>query len=138
MRFLIAATAAALIAVPAAAQDRDVPPEVDLADRLNSPVVQYGVPAAMSALIAALMDTRVGGFAQFTDPDEDIRPNDTLRDLASRDDPYFEERLHADARRSTEMMGRMAGGFAAMMPELRATADRMRDEMDRIDRDYDR
>jgi hypothetical protein len=138
MRFLIAATAAALIAAPAAAQDRDVPPEVALADRLNSPVVQYGVPAAITAMLGALLDTRVGGFAQFTDPDEDIRAGDTLGDLVERDDPEFRARAYADARRSTQAMGRLAGSVAAMMPELRATADRMRGELDRIDRDYDR
>lgn len=136
MRFLIAATAAALIAAPAVAQERA--PEVELADRLNSPAVQYSVPAAMTALLGALMDTRVGGFAQFTDPEEDIRPNDTLGDLVERDDPEFRQRAYTDARRSTEMMGRMAGSFAAMMPELRASADRMRGELDRIERDYDR
>lgn len=135
MRFLIAATAAALIAVPAIAQVRDVPPEVALADRLNDPLVQHGVAASMSAMLAALMDTRVGGFAQLTDPYEDIRASDTLGDLVARDDPYFQERAYADARRSTELMGRMAGSFAAMMPELRNTADRMRYEFDRIDRD---
>ena len=139
MRILIAAAAAALIAAPVAAQYHDAPPpEVALADRLNDPVVQHGVAASMSAILAALMDTRVGGFAQFTDPHEDIRPSDTLGDLVARDDPYFQERAYADARRSTEMMGRMAGSFAAMMPELRNTADRMRSELDRVDRDYDR
>ncbi len=139
MRFLIATAIAALIAVPAAAQYRDAPPpEVELADRLNDPVVQHGVAASMSAMLAALMDTRVGGFAQLTDPYEDIRPSDTLGDLVARDDPYFQERAYADARRSTELMGRMAGSFATMMPELRNTADRMRTEFESIDRDYDR
>ncbi|RHW17588.1 hypothetical protein D1610_09035 [Sphingomonas gilva] len=138
MRFLIAATAAALIAAPVAAQYRDAPPEVELADRLNDPLLQHGVAASMSAMLGALLDTQVGAFAQFTAPHEDIRPDDTLRDLARRDDPYFEERAYADARRSTELMGRMAGSFAAMMPQLRATADRMRHEFERIDRDYER
>jgi hypothetical protein len=142
MRFWIAATAAALIAAPAAAQLHDAPPpEVALADRLNDPLVQHGVAASMSALLGALMDTRVGGFAQLTDPYEDIRPNDTLGDLVARDDPYFEERAYADAQRATALMGAMAGSFATMLPELRDTADRMRHEFDRIDRgdqdDYD-
>jgi hypothetical protein len=136
MRFLIVATAAALIAAPVAAQERA--PEADLAERLNSPVVQYGVPAAIATMLSALMETRVGGFAQFTNPEEDIRPNDTLGDLIERDDPEFRQRAYADARRSTEMVGRMAGSFAAMMPELRASAERMRGELDRIERDYDR
>lgn len=139
MRFLIAATAAALIAGPVAAQYRDAPPpEAELADRLNDPVVQHGVAASMSAMLGALMATHVGGFAQFTDPSEDIRPGDTLGDLVAGDDPYFQERAYADARRSTELMGRMAGSFAAMMPELRNTADRMRHEFEVFDRDYDR
>lgn len=139
MRFLIATAAAALIAAPAAAQYRDAPPpEVELADRLNDPVVQHGAAAAMSAMLGALMDTRVGGFAMFTDPYEDVRPSDTLGDLVERDDPYFRERAYADARRSTELMGAMAGSIATIMPELRNSADRMRHEFDRIDRDYDR
>lgn len=137
MRFLIATVAATLIAAPVAAQYRDAPPpEAELADRLNGPLVQHGIPAAMSGLLAALMDTRIGGFAQFTDPSEDIRPGDTLGDVVARDDPYFQQRVHADARRSTAMIGQMAGSIAAMIPELRNTADRLRDQVDSIDRDY--
>lgn len=132
MRFLIVVAAAGLIAAPSAAQVGDVPPEVELADRLNDPVVQQAVPAAMAAMLAALMDTRVGGLAALTDPAEDIRPGDTLGDLVARDDPGFQTRAYADARRSTEMMGRMAGSIATIMPELRASADRMRDALGSI------
>lgn len=139
MRFVIAVAAFSL-AAPAAAQWRDVPPpEVELADRLNGPVVQYGVPAAIDTLLGALLETRVGGFARFTDPAEDIRPEDRLGDLVGRDDPYFRERVRDDARRSTQAMGRMAGSLAAMMPELRASADRLRgalNGLDGLDGDY--
>ena len=43
-----------------------------------------------------------------------------------RDDPYFEQRLHANARRATRTAGVMADEFAGMLPELRARLARVK------------
>lgn len=123
MRFAIAATALSLIALPAAAQSRA---EVQAAERLNDPIVQEGAAAAVSALAGIVLDTRVGALARYADPRDDIRPNDTLRDIKRRDDPHFEARLQDDTRRSVAIAGVAAGDMVAMSGELLRTADRLR------------
>ncbi|MBN2973589.1 hypothetical protein JW805_16405 [Roseomonas aeriglobus] len=123
MRLLSAALALSVVAVPAAAQSRA---EVDAARRLNDPVVQEGVAAAVSALAGIVLDTRVGPLARYTDPRDDIRPNDTLRDIERRRDPHFEARLHDDTRRAVAGAGMVASDALAMSGELARTADRLR------------
>ena len=120
MRFAIVAATLSLIAVPAAAQTRS---EVEVVDRLNDPVVQEGVAAMVGALAGIVLDTRVGPLARYTD---DLRPNDTLRDIKRRDDPHFEARLHDDTRRTVARAGAVAGDMVAMSGEMRRTAERLR------------
>lgn len=119
MRILPIALALSAIAVPAAAQSR----EVDAARKLNDPVVQEGLAAAISALAGIVLDTRVGPLAAYSD---DIRPSDTLRDVQRRRDPAFEARLHDDARRAVAVAGQAASDGAAMSAELKRTATRLR------------
>ncbi|URW75599.1 hypothetical protein M9980_13925 [Sphingomonas donggukensis] len=123
MRLIPIAAALCVVAAPAAAQHRT--PESDVARRMADPVVQDGAAAAISALAGIVLDTRVGPLARWTDPRDDIRPNDTLRDLKRREDPNFERHLHNDARRTLATAGAAAGDLAAMMGELRHTADRL-------------
>jgi hypothetical protein len=128
MRFAIAVTALSLIALPAAAQSRNDRPRTPapVVDRLNDPVVQEGAAAAVSALAGIVLDTRVGPLARYADPREDIRPNDTLRDLKRRDDPHFEARLRDDTRRTVAIAGATAGDMLTMSGELLRTTDRLR------------
>lgn len=122
MRLIPAALALCVIAAPAAAQSRA---EVDAARRLNDPVVQEGIAGAVSALAGIVLDTRVGPLARYTDPRDDIRPNDTLRDIERRRDPHFEARLHDDTRRAVAGAGMVAGDALAMSSELARTAGRL-------------
>lgn len=121
MRLIPAALALCVIASPAAAQSR----ADDAARRLNDPVVQEGVAAAVSALAGIVLDTRVGPLARYTDPRDDVRPNDTLRDLKRRDDPHFEARLRDDTRRAVAGAGMVATDALAMSSELARTAARL-------------
>jgi hypothetical protein len=80
----------------------------------------------MSGLAAIVLDTRVGPLAQFADPDSDIRPSDTLRDVERRRDPQFEAKLHDQTRRAVATAGLAANDALAMSGELARTADRLR------------
>ncbi len=125
MRKLIAAAIVSVtIAAPAVARDMPPPPAAELADRLADPMVQEGVAGAVSALAGIVLDTRVGPLARYTDGR--IRPNDTLRDVKRRDDPYFEARLHNDTRRAVRTAGAVAGDATAMAGELSVTVGRLR------------
>lgn len=120
MRLVPIALALSAIAAPAAAQSR---PEVDAARRLNDPVVQDGVAAAVSALAGIVLDTRVGPLARYSD---EIEPGDTLRDVERRRDPDFERRLHENTRSAVRTAGAVASDGVAMSAELARTADRLR------------
>ncbi|MES2337052.1 MAG: hypothetical protein V4537_03015 [Pseudomonadota bacterium] len=120
LSFVPVAAALSAVALPAAAQTRDSARAVE---RLNDPVVQAGLTAAIDALAGIVLDTRVGPLARYTD---DIRPNDTLRDVKRRDDPQFEARLHDNARRAIATAGAAASDGVAMSAELARTADRLR------------
>lgn len=126
MRLVSAAAVLCAIAMPAAAQSRD---QAEALRRLNDPMVQEGVAMAMSALAGIVLDTRVGPLARYADPDEDIRPSDTLRDVERRRDPHFEAKLHDRTRRAVGTMGAVTNDALAMSGELARTADRLREAL---------
>jgi hypothetical protein len=126
MRLISVAAAMCLFALPAAAQSTA---EADAAHRLNDPMVQEGIAMAMSGLAGIVLDTRVGPLARYADPEADIRPSDTLRDLQRRKDPHFEAKLHERTRRAVATAGAVANDTLAMSAELARTADRLRDAL---------
>lgn len=126
MRLVSAAALLCAIALPAAAQSQR---EADAVRALNDPMVQEGIAMAMAGLAGIVLDTKVGPLARYADPDADIRPTDTLRDLERRKDPHFEAKLHDRTRRAVAMTGAVAGDALAMSGELARTADRLRDAL---------
>jgi hypothetical protein len=120
-----------LLATPAFAQDRHAAPSTDqrvaaVGDALSNPAVQESAATFVSALADALLDTHVGPVARYTDPRDDVRPNDTLRDVVTRDDPGFERRLHDNTRGVVAQAGQVTHETATMTAELNATATRLR------------
>lgn len=129
MRVLMLPLAMLAFAAPAHARDGAPAPEQKLAERLNDPVMQDRVAGAMSGVMGALLDLRVGELERAIDPDAPVSRDETLRDRAERDDPYFEERMAHRTRAMTGTMGAMATQFAHMMPELRKTMAEMAGRM---------
>lgn len=136
----LSAVAAILVATPALAQPRGPAPRdlgrgMDL-DRagamLSNPMVQDGAAAIIAEFADALLQTRVGPLAALTDPRDDVRPGDTLGDLARRDDPYFDRRLRDNSKRVVGAAGAALGAAGQMSRELEATAARLRAVMDRV------
>jgi hypothetical protein len=127
MRLLLTATLLTVAAVPAAAQDRPAPTpsrERAIAEALGNPIVQSVIANALVGVSDAVMATRVGPLARYSDS---IRPDDTLDSVQRRRDPDYRERLRARARDGLAVAGVAAGDAVAMADELRATADRLRD-----------
>lgn len=104
-RMLIAFAATAFIAAPAAAQPR---PSEKIQD--YAPAVDRAADAMLNLDLGPILDA--------ADP---YRPHHrrTLRDMARRDDPDFERRMHATIYGSAATMGRAADAFAAAEPALR-------------------
>lgn len=129
------------LAVPAAARDRDAPrpdsTRPDSTERaaraIADPRVQGGVVLLLDRFNDILLDTRVGPAAALADRRDDIRPNDTLRDIARRDDPNFDRNLRAQTRSTVATAGRAAGAGLAMSKEIERTADRLGALLDSVD-----
>lgn len=120
MRLFIVSLAALSMAMPALAQESL--PEQRVADRMNDPAMQDRIESGVSAALAAILDLRIGAMERAIDPRSPAHPDDTLRDRAERDDPYFEDRIADQTHRSTRQLGAMAGEFAVLMPQLRHMA----------------
>jgi hypothetical protein len=122
-----------VLAAPALAErahDRD---DADIAAALPPPEAVEQTGEAMQRMLDAMMDIRVGPLLDAVDP---ARPrhrgsrDDTLGEMASRDDPYFEERMDRTVDAVTVGMGEMMARMAALAPVLR---DTMEDVEQRID-----
>lgn len=119
MRIVFALLAASCLATPALARDREPP----VVERLNDPLVQEGVTAAVGAIADIVLDTRIGGLARLSDGR--IDPRDTLRDLKRREDPGFERRLRRDTREAVGTAGAVAGDMASTAAALGDTVARL-------------
>lgn len=127
MRLVLTAALLAATASPALAEPRHAPhvsPE-QAAAALQNPLIQEAGARTLAQLVGIVLDTRIGAAGPLIAPDADVRSNDTLRDLAERHDPRFEEHLHQNTRHALHEAGAVAGGAAAQAKELKRTADRL-------------
>ena len=129
MRLVLTAALLCAAATPALAQQSQPQPTTRdkaeaLAKALNNPLVQEAGAAMLSNLAGIILDTRVGPVAHYADPT--IGEQDTLRDIQRRDDPEFEKRFHAQARRAVAAAGKLTEDGLAMQDSLDQTAARLR------------
>lgn len=125
MRALKIAFSVVALGLPGAAFAQS--PEIEVAERLNDPVMQEGVARSVSGALAALLDLRIGALERAIDPWSDADPRATLRDRA---DPYLEDDIEYETRRATATMGAVVDEVAIMMPELRGVASRIAGRID--------
>jgi hypothetical protein len=117
MRLFLFAAALVCTAAPAAAQhDRAADSIRGAADAVAEagPAIDRSADALLDLDIGPILDARDG----WRD-DRARRRHRTLREMARRDDPYFEQRLHASIRRGTVRMSRAMSAIAAAEPALR-------------------
>jgi hypothetical protein len=78
----------------------------------------------LDRLVGALLDVRIGPLAEAIDPERRADPrrrDETLRDMARRDDPYFEQRMRGSIATMRDNAGAMMARLAALAPLLRET-----------------
>jgi hypothetical protein len=133
MRIVLTSALAILVAAPAAAQQAApsspppaAPSVADVGAALSNPVVQDGLAQIVTGVADAVLATRVGPLARYTDPDGDIRPDDTLGDLEARRDPDYRRHLQDRTRSSVAAVGRTARDAGVIAAELKATSERLR------------
>lgn len=104
--------------------------------RMAPPVVHPGqveaMGGAMDRLLGAVLNLPIGGIAAAVDPygRSNVPPGATVRDMATRDDPYAEQKLRAGIRGATRGVGAMSQALARVMPELERTIEQVEREVE--------
>ena len=137
-----AVVAAAALPVPALAREAQ---GGQVAEVLANPGTQQAMAGAMAAMTEALLDMKVGPFARAMEGMDDATGNRraarridydaTLGDLAG---PEARRMPRQVARKLPQMMGAMAGMAGAMeavLPQLEAMGEKMKDAMGERDSD---
>jgi hypothetical protein len=127
MRLILLAAFSLTAAIPAAAQAPASP-----GDKIAA------MAPALDRATGAMLDLDVGPIIDAADPyrrDRYLRRHRTLRDIARRDDPYFEHRLRAQIYGTTAGMARIADAIAAAEPAMRRSLREMEREIDAAVRD---
>ena len=129
MRLILAGVAAAFtLAGPASAQRVFTPEaEEDLVRAIPPAAEVEAVAATMDRVLGAVLDMPIGPLVDAIDAadpegrrDRRRYPSDaTVGDMASRDDPHFEERLRDSLQRNSANMGRAMEQIAIAAPALR-------------------
>jgi hypothetical protein len=116
---LIAAAAAALFAAPSTAQDRAADSVRGAAD-----AIEQAAPAIDRAA-DAMLDLDVGPMLDAADPYGPRGRHRTLREIAGRNDPGFERRMHRSIYATTAGLARMMDAIAAAEPGMRRSLHEM-------------
>lgn len=152
MRKLLVAGAALALSAPAFAQQPPIHDDAaeavrdgQVADARDAvPVIDQREVAEMAQtmdrLVSAVMDLPVGGIVAAIDPEgrRGHRRDETVRDMATRDDPDAEARIRGGIHASTAGIGAMTHALAQMMPVFRRSMEEMERHMDRAMRPYRR
>jgi hypothetical protein len=147
MRKLILTLAAVAAASPALAQAQafEDPRDAEIARSLPSRGEMEAMTHGLDRALAAILNMDVRPLRDAIDPlgrgRYDARER-TLRDVAGRDDPYFEDRLRTTLYGTSAGMGQMMQALAAATPVLRRSledaARNVEDAMRRGGEAYDR
>jgi hypothetical protein len=146
MRKLLIFTSVLAIAAPAAAQHRYEPADDEIVRSLPHPGEIHAMGETLSRVTDALMDVEVGPVVDAVDPARRLHRrhhDETLGDIASRDDPYARERMHDSIAAATIGIGAMVDQLAVMTPVLRRSIEDSRRRVEDAIRDgrerrYDR
>jgi hypothetical protein len=143
MRSALFTAIALVVATPTiAAAQTDSSPETTseaqrdvqgMADKLNDPSTQAVLAGALGAAMAAVLDIRVDKMAKALEPLNGGKKlkmkGNTLREIASRDDPKFERKMEEGTKTAVRSAGSLAQALAVMLPELQKAAKKMGDAL---------
>jgi len=136
MRPSLILSAALALATPAFAAG--APTDDEMIGALPKQEEIHEAADALDRMVDALLDVRVGPLADAIDPERRAAPrrrDETLRDMASRDDPYFEQRMRGSIAAMRESAGAMMAQLAALAPVLRETMADFERQVDEATRD---
>ena len=135
MRKLILAAGALAFAAPALAQTYPDPRDEQIVRGLPHPGEVEAIGDTVGAVADAILDTQVGPIREAVEGRRLGRREreETLGDIASRDDPYARERMRDEVAAASAGVGAAVEQFAVVAPILRRSiedaARRMEDAM---------
>jgi hypothetical protein len=137
MRLVLIPILALAFATPALAAPSEGQRDMEaMAEKLNDPATQSAMAGAFGAMLGALLDVRVDGIAKALEPMNGGKrikmKGNTVREIASRKDPRFEQKLEGGSRAMIGGMGALASAMAVMMPQLEEAMSKVGDAMDRL------
>ncbi len=139
MRLVLIATLAMAVSTPALAQNNASPAAQEMqamADSFNKPETQRAMTGALDAMLGAMLNMRIDGFAKALEPlngGKKIKlKGNTLGEMAARDDRNFDKKLKNGTHAMVAGMGAMASALAGIMPELENAMDKMDDAMSKV------
>jgi hypothetical protein len=135
---ILAAGAIALAASAAEAQSSSsFPPEMDdeIVRSLPAPEVMEEMAHGVGRAAEAVLDVPIGRVVRAIDPTKRVHPDETLGDLARRDDPYARERIRHSIGGLAAGMGEMMASVAVVAPALRRSLADLEQNLDRAMRE---
>lgn len=140
MRRLILALPLFALATPVLAQDdmSDTGADLDhLARTMGDPARQQAMARAVGTMTEVLLDIPlapiIGPIAEAAGEDpRDVDPDATLRKMSPGAGDVSRQ-IESELPRAMGAMASMSGAFAAMIPQLREVAERMRDALPALD-----
>ncbi len=102
-------------------------PDEDLRRSLPAPAEVEAMTGALDRMVGALLNVDVRPIVQAVDPAHPAlrRGERTLRDMAERDDPYFEERMRGTLHGVSGQMNRVMDAVVAVTPVLRQSLEQI-------------
>ena len=145
MRKLFLAASLLALAAPAvlnAQSSSSFPEEMDaeIANSLPHPFEVEEAGDRLGGAVDAILDMPIGGVVRAIDPTADVRRDDSIADVAGRDDPNFEGRVQDDLRGLTIGMADLVRQMAVVAPVLRRSLADFERNMGRAmqgERDHD-
>jgi hypothetical protein len=134
MRKIVLPILALSLAVPSIAHASEAQRDMEqMSDRLKDPRTQDAMSGALMALLGAFMDMRVDGIAKALEPMNGGKKlhmkGRTIREIAERRDPHFEDKIEGGSRAMIGTLGALAGALAVAMPELEKAMDKAKDAL---------
>jgi hypothetical protein len=145
MRSIVIGVAAFALAAPAAAHPEEPadPRDRELVRAIPQAAEVEAMGETMDRVVGAVLDMPIGPLVDAIEAADPSAPRDrrryrrdeTVGDVASGGDPYFEERLRDQIRGTSAAMGVMAEQLAVVAPEMRRAIERAGEDIDRAVRE---
>jgi hypothetical protein len=137
-KFLITVAVLAIAAPAAAQQAADTAVDEEIVRNLPSQEEFDRMGDAMGRIVGALLNIPVGPIVEAVDPGRRLSRAErerTLGQMATRDDPHFEERMRGSVGAVTSNMSTMVRQLAVATPALRRALEQVQRDVAAATRD---